>query len=128
MKNLIKGNENGFTMIEALIGMAVFAIGILALAGLQISYIDGNASARMQTEATASASLMLEQLRSLSYDHANLDPGNHLAPAGALGPYNVAWQVSNDTPVNNTKTVNVVVTPLNQRNGRPVNLTTIIAE
>lgn len=128
MKNLIKGNENGFTMIEALIGMAVFAIGILALAGLQVSYIDGNASARMQTEATATASLMLEQLRSVPYDHTNLDPGNHSAPSGALGPYNVSWQVSNDTPVNNTKTVNVVVTPLNQRNGRSVNLTTIIAE
>ena len=51
----------------------------------------------------------------------------HQPPAGSTGPYDVRWTVADNTPVNNTKTVNVVVTPFN-RNSRAVRLSTIIAE
>ena len=65
-KNTARDNkEEGFTLIEVLIAMAIFAVGILALAGLQVTYIGGNASAQMQTEATALGAQVIEHLKSL---------------------------------------------------------------
>jgi type IV pilus modification protein PilV len=61
---LINGNR-GFTLIETLIAIAIFSIGILAVGSMQISAINNNASARMRTEATILASETVEQLMSL---------------------------------------------------------------
>ena len=123
-------NQAGFTLIETLMAMAIFAIGILALAGLQVTYIGGNASAQMQTEATALGAQVIEHLKSLPYDAPELDPtGNpHQPPAGAAGAYDVRWTVADNNPVNNTKTIDVAVTPANRFNGRRVNIATIIGE
>ena len=125
-----KTHQEGFTLIEVLIAMAIFAIGILALAGLQVTYIGGNASAQMQTEATALGAQVIEHLKSLPYDAAELDPATnpHQPPAGASGPYDVRWTVADNTPVNNAKTIDVTVTPANRVNGRRIRISTIIGE
>ena len=115
---------------ESVVGIgAIVGGGILALAGLQSNYISGNARARLQTEATALGAHVIEQLRSMQFDAPDLDPATnpHQPPAGSTGPYDVQWNVTDNAPVNNTKTVNVSVAPVN-RNGRPVRLSTIIAE
>ena len=39
------GGQDGFTLIEVMIAVAVFAIGILSLSVMQTSAINGNASA-----------------------------------------------------------------------------------
>ena len=130
IRTTVKDNQEGFTLIEVLIAMAIFAVGILALAGLQVTYIGGNASAQMQTEATALGAQVIEQLKSLPFDAAELDPAAnpHQPPAGGSGPYDVRWTVADNTPVNNAKTIDVTVTPLNRTNGRRVNISTIIGE
>jgi prepilin-type N-terminal cleavage/methylation domain-containing protein len=122
-------DKRGFTLIEVVVAMAIFAVGILALAGLQTNYISGNAQARLKTEATALGGHVIEQLRSMPFDSPDLDPATnpHQPPAGSTGPYDVQWSVADNTPVNNAKMVSVAVTPVN-RNGRPVRLSTIIAE
>ena len=63
----------GFTLIEVLIAMAIFAIGIMAVTTMQIRSINQNASARMQTEATTLAVDWMERLLSLPYENAWLD-------------------------------------------------------
>ena len=130
MRTTAKNNQEGFTLIEVLIAMAIFAVGILALGGLQVTYIGGNASAQMQTEATALGAQVIEQLKSLPFDAAELDSAAnpHQPPAGGSGPYDVQWTVADNTPVNNAKTIDVTVTPINRFNGRRVNISTIIAE
>jgi type IV pilus modification protein PilV len=122
-------DKRGFTLIEVMVAIAIFAVGILALAGLQSNYISGNAQARLQTEGTALGAHVIEQLRSLTFDAPELDEATnpHQPPAGSTGPYDVSWTVTENDPVNNAKRVRVVVTPTN-RNGRPVRLSTIIAE
>jgi hypothetical protein len=101
----------------------------LALAGLQVTYIGGNASAQMQTEATALGAQVIEQLKSLPYDAAELDSAAaanpHQPPAGGSGPYDVQWNVEE---VDNIKTIDVTVTPKNRFNGRTVNISTFITE
>jgi prepilin-type N-terminal cleavage/methylation domain-containing protein len=130
MKTTAKDDQEGFTLIEVLIAMFIFAVGVLALAGLQVTYIGGNASAQMQTEATALGAQVIEHLKSLPFDAAELDPAAnpHQPPAGGSGPYTVSWTVADNTPVNNAKTIDVTVTPINRVNGRQVNISTIIGE
>ncbi|MDP4857625.1 MAG: prepilin-type N-terminal cleavage/methylation domain-containing protein [Desulfobacterales bacterium] len=123
-------DRNGFALIEVLMAMVIFTVGILALTGLQITTISGNAEARMQTEATAIGARVVERLRSLPFDHDDLVPKvhPHSLPASVSRPYTVDWTVRADTPVNGTKTVRVTVTPFNKINGRTVTISTIIAE
>ena len=123
-------NLNGFALIEVLMAMVIFTVGILALTGLQVTTISGNAEARMQTEATAIGVRIVEQLRSLPLDHDDLVPkvNPHSLSASGSRPYTVDWTVRADTPVNGTKMVRVTVTPSNKINGQTVAISTIIAE
>jgi type IV pilus assembly protein PilV len=100
-------DQKGFSLIEILISMTIFAIGVLALAEMQITAIRGNAFSSTTTDGTTLAQDRIEQLMNLPYDDGALATGNH-------GPvtqdvYNVSWDVANG-PVANTKTVNVSVT------------------
>jgi type IV pilus assembly protein PilV len=101
-------DQKGFSLIEILISMTIFAIGVLALAEMQITAIRGNAFSSTTTDGTTLAQDRIEQLMNLPYDDANLNAGNH-GPV-TQGVYNVSWDVANNSPVTNTKTVNVSVT------------------
>ena len=85
-KQKIKMNSRGFTLIEVLIVIAIFSIGILAVAAMQMTSTKGNASARRITEATALAENKIENLIQLPYDHADLNPANnpHGGPKGHI--------------------------------------------
>ena len=66
--NMNKTDPAGFSLIECLISLSVFTIGILAVATLVLSSIGENAGARRITEATALAETSLEQLVAKPYD------------------------------------------------------------
>ncbi len=61
-------NNKGFTIVEVMIGMAIFVIGYLAVASLQIVAIKGDTSARKTTEAATLAADRLETLIVLPYE------------------------------------------------------------
>lgn len=67
-------DQNGFTLIEVMIAMAVFAIGILAIFSMQVTATNGNALARQKTENYTCATDKAEELLALDYNHADLDP------------------------------------------------------
>lgn len=125
-----QNTAGGFTLIEVLIALAIFAIGFLAIASLQAIYINDNTSARLQTEATSMAVQVIEQLRVLPFDHADMDPAAnpHQPPAGSTNGYDVQWVVADNAPVNNTKTVTITVRPQNIISGGSVRIRTIIAK
>ncbi|MBW2364914.1 MAG: prepilin-type N-terminal cleavage/methylation domain-containing protein [Deltaproteobacteria bacterium] len=97
-KTFSGANEKGFTLIEALIALAIFSIGILGVATMQITAINSNTIARLQTEAAALATNRMERLHRLDYTDANLSNGPH-GPE-TEGAYRVAWSVVNNQPVN----------------------------
>jgi len=104
--------NQGYTLIEVLIAMAIFAVGFLALATLQIKSIKQNASAKMYTEATSVAVESLERLISLPYDHSDLNQGNN-PHSMTTGGYTIKWNVQDDIPVTATKTIVINVTGTN---------------
>jgi len=96
-------NQKGFTLVEVMIGMAIFVIGYLAVGSMQMLAIRGNTNARKITEAATLAADQLETLIVLHYD--NIDSGGPLTH----GAYTVSWQVD-DGPLPNTKLITVMVT------------------
>jgi len=131
-------NNQGFTLIEIMIAMVIFVVGMLSLAALQTSATKGNNTANRSTRAFSWCSDRMEVLMSLPYTDANLvgapDPGVTYTPAqtadgidndydgqideaGENGAVNVTWTVvDNDgiagapPPPANTKSIAVTVT------------------
>jgi len=99
---LKKNDTAGFSIIECLIALSIFAIGILAVATLILSSIGSNASARRTMEATALAEARLEQVMAIPYD-------NIVAGESTQGAYTVAWEVAEDVIVAQTKSITVTV-------------------
>ena len=105
-------DSKGFTMIEVLIAMAIFLIGFLAVGAMQMSSVNGNAKARMRTEATAIAAQHAEKFLGMNFD--NID--GSLADYPIIqGPYTIEPPeiVSRtDTPeltATNNRTINITV-------------------
>ncbi|THB81797.1 MAG: prepilin-type N-terminal cleavage/methylation domain-containing protein [Desulfobacteraceae bacterium] len=67
-----RNRSKGFTLLELLIALAIFAIGILGMVKMQIAATKGNSSARTVTEATTVGQDLLERLILLPYTHADL--------------------------------------------------------
>jgi type IV pilus assembly protein PilV len=114
--------QGGFTLIEILIAAAVFAFGVLAIATIQVWSMRGNASSQTITEAGNLASSEIERLLALDYMNDALNDADHDGSAGlghtgaaadhqrTQGRYVIFWNVAEDVPAPNDKTVNIVVT------------------
>jgi len=103
-----KTNQKGFTLIEVCFAISILSIGLLGMASMQVSSINGNASAGYVTDGTALAAGQLEKLMALPYTDAGLSAGPHSvsSPSG----YTIDWDVTDDSPYNDTKTIDLTVT------------------
>jgi type IV pilus assembly protein PilV len=70
-------DKKGFSLIEVLIGLVILAIGLLAIAGMQIASMKGNFFSHYLTQASYAAQDRLEFLDNLPIDDVQLQPGNH---------------------------------------------------
>ncbi|PLX48028.1 MAG: hypothetical protein C0613_12150 [Desulfobulbaceae bacterium] len=118
-------NQKGFTLIEIIIALFVFTVGILALNKMQIVAIRGNANANSLTGASTWAASQVENLLALDYGDALLTDGNDDGVAGLDanteadadgfvdspdGNFKILWNVAADEPFRNIKTVRVIAT------------------
>ena len=90
-------DSKGFTLIEVLVAMAIFSIGILAVASMQLAGTKGSSSARFSTEAAVLAQSRMESLMALEYDPPPAVPVPDFTQ-GLHGPfpnskYTVEWFV-----------------------------------
>lgn len=112
-KSCCSQNQHGFNLLEILIALTIFSIGLLALAAMQVSAINGNALARTHTEASMLAVDRAERLLLLSYDDDDLkESGNPYEVVD--GEYTITWNVT-DTDLDSDgdddiKNINVTVT------------------
>ncbi len=118
-------NNRGFSLIEVMVALGIFSIGILAVASMQISAAQGNLSARMRTEAVTLASERLEILNSKGYNHNDLSPGTHTDSTNDV--YLLEWTVTEDTTLK-TKTIALTVTWNDRGSTQSTNLNYIRAD
>jgi prepilin-type N-terminal cleavage/methylation domain-containing protein len=96
-------NNKGFSLLEVVVALGIFSIGILAIAGLQITATSGNGKARFATEAATLAQDVAERLLVLDYDHDT--PSDHFQlgptvvlpdPGGLPDPFGGRYRVRYD--------------------------------
>ena len=75
--------ERGFTLIEAVLAMAIFAAVATSLSGVLTSSISARSLASQRTTAEQIANDQLEWIRSLDYTEVGLTSGN---PVGVVDP------------------------------------------
>jgi len=73
-------NKKGFTLIEVLVGLVLLAIGLLAIAGMQITSVRGNFFSSNMTQASILAQDCLETLRNFPSGDPHLSVGTHPTP------------------------------------------------
>jgi type IV pilus assembly protein PilV len=67
--------EGGFTLIEVLIGVSIFAIGMLAVAGLQMVSVRNTTVGNVTSQATMLAHQKMEEIKATPFaDLATMDP------------------------------------------------------
>ncbi len=89
-------NQNGFSLIELLIAMAILALAMLAAASMQFSSVRNNTRGNIVTQATMLAKGKMEELKNTG-DLTTLANGaeNGINAAGQSGGiYNLSWTVA----------------------------------
>lgn len=69
---------SGFTLVEALVAIAVFGIGVAALTPMIVSQVRANNAAAIRTRAVALAQEKLEVFRALPFDDDLSDPNKDI--------------------------------------------------
>lgn len=128
-RTVINHSENGFTLIEALVAVAILSIGILATARMQDQSIRGNFVSKRINTSVFFASGEIERRAGLAYANATdedndgagglFDIGNNADDSIRITQnghdFDIFINVAEDDPVDKVKTINVIVTHNNNR-------------
>ena len=131
-KNILISNifndDQGLTLIEVVIALAIFAVGFLAISSMQITAINKNTKSRNSTKVISIAKDRAEELMSQQFDDDLLRAGVHpddyadftqatdgidndedgqIDEAGETGHITISWTVVDNTPLVGTKSVRV---------------------
>lgn len=112
---LLSGRQEGFTLNEILISIALIAIGILGFSLNTIGVIQGNNISGHYTVATNLAQDKLEEFKVQTtftdVDNCSTPPDQDLTATGGTGGiYDRCWKISNLTNVGNRRLKKIDVT------------------
>lgn len=79
-----KSSNSGFTLIEVMVAMAIFAIGILAVSALMVASVESTNKSRRTTDGVTLAVDRLEQLITVDYSDANLQDADGDGTGGLI--------------------------------------------
>ena len=112
-------HQNGFSLLELVIAVSIFSVGLLALAAMTTSVINGNRISKNFTVAVTLAQTKLDDLRALDYDEIIHGTENQLDETGAVGmgifTRVVTVESSNTNPTYKTVSVTVSWTDLSAK-------------
>lgn len=129
MKNNRLSNQQGFSLIEAIIAMVILAIGLLTLITMQTAGIRGNAKSNSITEYSVHAADSIEQIFSWPYNslvdaQAVGDPNHGEGGLNTIGanadytfpkdpvdpePYTIYVNVAENMVMLNSKSIRIIV-------------------
>ena len=108
-ESLRQPNENGVSLLEILMAMTIFAIGMLAVATMQTTAMRGNVLSSSLTRAVIEYNQdKAEELLALNYTDAALDDGNHGPETNGI--YETRWNVAEDSPFSGAKEIAITTT------------------
>jgi type IV pilus assembly protein PilV len=122
-------NTRGFTLIEILIAVAIFSIGILAVAKMQLWTVKNTTTGNLTTMATMLGRAQIEELKGVANVTTltdGADPNNPIdADGNPGGIFTRQWTVTNPLGGSDTRRIDVEVSWSRQGQNRSVVLTTI---
>lgn len=77
--------EGGFTLIEVLIGISIFAIGMLAVARMQMLTVRNTSVGNFTSQATMLAHQKMEELKTMAFADLNNEVENDIDEEGNTG-------------------------------------------
>jgi len=125
-------SRSGFSLVELLVTLAILSVGLLALAGMQVTAIEGNAASRNLTSAVFLAEARLNELKAGGYsslaDSTVSDPNNPVNEQGQSGGvFSRSWTISNHGA--NIKRITVAVSWKDLGGGdRSTSLDTLVSD
>ncbi|MBU1564060.1 MAG: prepilin-type N-terminal cleavage/methylation domain-containing protein [Proteobacteria bacterium] len=103
LQNSTLKQRSGFTLLEVIIALFIFTLGILGIAAMQLRAIQGNSSGARLTEATAEAQMMIERIMEEPYANfiPPLGPALPSSTPSVEGLYNVTLDIQEMPAVGN---------------------------
>lgn len=96
--------QGGFTLLEIIITLAIFTIGILGVAAMQLRAIHGNSSGQRLTEASAQAQEIMERILEEPFASYVPEIGQVPPTSFTTGPFTVTRVIA-APPVPSTLTI-----------------------
>ena len=115
-------NKKGYMMIEALIAIAIFSVGFLAVATLVFSSSRNNISGNRLTQANMFGREKMEELKSKT-DLTELDTS--AAPENVGGIFTRTWTASDPLTYGTSREIQVTVSWVHKGQNRSVVMKTI---
>ncbi len=130
-RNRLSSSSSGFSLLEAIIALAILAIALVSYLGLMTTTLDTERIATRKNAATNLVLDKLEEIRSSSF--ASVISGSD-PPLNSAGLENQSdsfflrsWVVSDNTPMTNTKTVQITCSWTEKGTARSVSVNTIVS-
>lgn len=100
----------GFTLVEVMVALVVFAVGVLSLAMLIPLGTKGISRSGETTRASELSVATMEKLLATPYDDGDLNAGTHTDSNNPYnGSYHVTWTIEADQPITSCKRITVRV-------------------
>ena len=117
--------QSGFTLLEVLIALLIFSVGILGVKTMQLTSIKGNSKANRITAASNVAVDHLETFLTLDYSDPKLaDTDGDLTPLDGVNDVFLSVSVNHSTM--DTKTIKIFVEPIG--GGKMVSMVVVKAD